>query len=205
MDVVPLFDSPVFVTRLSHRAEADRELARRFTAEALASPGVSVSNRGGWHSVPDLALRPEPLVRGLAEELAARFREATERVAATRTLALPRFGLMLTAWAMVMRDGDYTVPHDHPEATWSSAYYLDPGDAAGAHPESGHLAFLDPRRGASNVLGLDLFPATLSLTPEPSMLVIFPGWLQHWVHPYRGARPRVAIAANASLRVAPPG
>jgi hypothetical protein len=31
------------------------------------------------------------------------------------------------------------------------------------------------------------------------MLVVFPGWLQHYVHPYRGTRPRVAIACNLTM------
>ena len=35
------------------------------------------------------------------------------------------------------------------------------------------------------------------------MLVIFPGWLMHHVHAYRGARPRVAISCNLTLAGAP--
>jgi len=31
------------------------------------------------------------------------------------------------------------------------------------------------------------------------MLVVFPGYLQHYVHAYRGTRPRVAIACNLTL------
>src|SRR5689334_16807624 len=150
MEVAALFESPVFVTRLAHRAEADAELARRFASEAMTTPGVQVSNRGGWHSVPDLALRPDPLVRGLLEDLVGCFRQATERTAAARGIAVPPYGVRLTAWAMVMGADHYTVPHDHPEATWSSAYYLDAGDAERErHPESGQLTLLDPRRGAS--------------------------------------------------------
>jgi hypothetical protein len=31
------------------------------------------------------------------------------------------------------------------------------------------------------------------------LLVIFPSWLYHWVHPYAGQTPRVAVSFNAAL------
>ena len=72
------------------------------------------------------------------------------------------------------------------------------------HPDSGLLTFVDPRRGACPVVGLDLFPTTYSVAPATSRLVIFPGYLQHYVHAYCGERPRICIAANASIRVTGP-
>jgi uncharacterized protein (TIGR02466 family) len=148
-------------------------------------------------------LRPDPVFRELGAMLASHFRHVTEHTANHRSHAeVPPFGLGLTAWAMVMDDGHYTVMHDHPEATWSSAYYADAGDSDyDVHPDSGALVLIDPRRATGGVQGLDLFPGTFQLRPTTGMLVIFPGWLQHYVHPYRGHRPRVAIAANASVKV----
>lgn len=207
MTLLPLFDTPVFVFEVPGMDALNAELVRALVAERHASPGIHVSNRGGWHSIPDLARRPDPLFRELSAMLVAHFRLATEHIAARHGHdPMPSFGLALTAWAMVMQDGDYTVLHDHPAATWSSAYYADPGDAdEAAHPESGVLTLVDPRRASGGVIGLELFPSTFRLRPAAGTLVVFPGWLQHYVHPYRGARPRVMVAANATIRVEDPG
>jgi uncharacterized protein (TIGR02466 family) len=201
-----VFGTPLFVFDVPSVAALTSELARLLTAEAAAKPGIRVSNRGGWHSVPDLALRDEPVFRDLAAMLVEHFRYATEYAARqTGTKRVPPFGLSLTAWAMVMENGHYTVLHDHPEATWSSAFYVDAGDPpTPENPDSGVLTFVDPRRAASPVIGLDLFPTEYAVRPATGRLVIFPGYLQHYVHTYLGSRPRIAIAANAAIRVTGP-
>ena len=40
---------------------------------------------------------------------------------------------------------------------------------------------------------------TVNALTRTDMLVVFPGWLQHYVHPYRGTRPRIAIACNVTM------
>ncbi len=172
----PTEPSLVLTTRLERAAE-DRALAARLVTESRTHPGIVVSNRGGWHSIPDLAQRPDPDLRALMLVLVEHMREAS------RLHGYPQVGLSLIAWAMVMHDGDYAVEHDHAAATWSSAYYLDPGDAdLTTHPDSGRLVFDD---GA--------------IAPTPGLLVLFPGHTRHSVAPYRGHRPRVVIAANGTL------
>ena len=41
--------------------------------------------------------------------------------------------------------------------------------------------------------------STFTIRPRTGMLVVFPGYLQHYVHAYRGTRPRIAIACNLTL------
>ncbi|EEA04372.1 hypothetical protein BH160DRAFT_0274 [Burkholderia sp. H160] len=41
--------------------------------------------------------------------------------------------------------------------------------------------------------------STFMIRPRSGMLVVFPGWLQHYVHPYRGTRPRIIIASNVVM------
>ena len=89
------------------------------------------------------------------------------------------------------------IAHDHGEAHWSTSYYVDAGDADLEHtPESGALAVLDPRRGGRPIPGLES-GATFTIRPRTGVLVVFPGWLQHYVHPYRGTRPASLIACNS--------
>jgi len=100
-----------------------------------------------------------------------------------------------------LRDGGYVVPHDHGDVHWSVAYYVDAGDEV--PPPSGRLAFLDPRRSGRSIPELAL-ATTFELAPRTGALVVFPGWLQHHVHPYRGQRPRICISCNLTMEVVPP-
>ena len=38
--------------------------------------------------------------------------------------------------------------------------------------------------------------------PEAGLLVIFPSWLYHWVHPYVGPTPRIAVSFNVAVHSA---
>jgi uncharacterized protein (TIGR02466 family) len=201
VDRFSLFSTPVAVFAIDQSAELDRELTGRLVAEAESSPGVARSNTGGWHSVPDLSLRRDDCYQRLMHLVVDRVKAALVEIATARGVAVERpyrFGAQ--AWAMVMKDGDYAVLHDHAEAHFSVVYYPDPGDAdLTAHPESGKLTFVSPQAGGSAIPGLDLFPTHFSIEPRAGLLVVFPGWLQHFVHPYRGTRPRVSISCNVRL------
>ena len=84
-------------------------------------------------------------------------------------------------------------------------YYVDAGDPPGEdRPQAGLLALVDPRRGGRPIPEMDLFPSTFTVTPRTGALVVFPGWLQHYVHAYRGARPRISVSCNLAMDAAPP-
>src|SRR5437660_152668 len=105
------------------------------------------------------------------------------------------------AWAMVRRNGDYTIAHDHGEAHWSTSYYVDAGDAnLERTPDSGALAVLDPRRGGRPIPGLES-GSTFTIRPRTGMLVVFPGWLQHYVHPDRPIKIIVPYAAGGAVDI----
>jgi hypothetical protein len=134
----------------------------------------------------------------------ARVRETVQGLAQERGQALPAMRTGVHAWAMVMRNGDYTIPHDHSEVHWATVYYVDAGDAdEGAHSASGLLALVDPRHGGRPMPGLDL-GTTFTLLPRTGRLAVFPGWLLHYVHTYRGQRPRVSISCNIIFEPASP-
>ena len=67
-------------------------------------------------------------------------------------------------------------------------------------PLSGLLEFLDPRPAASAVAAPgDPYGNPFRIRPQAGMLVIFLSWLEHWVHPYAGQTPRVAVSFNAAM------
>ncbi|HEX4420751.1 MAG TPA: putative 2OG-Fe(II) oxygenase [Kofleriaceae bacterium] len=205
MDGVALFATPVFSFPEAGDPELDRELTERLVAESESSPGIVRSNSGGWHSVPDVSQRQEPcyqeLMRRVVGGVQQTFFELVRGQAAT---AGQRYRFGVQAWAMVMRHGDHTLVHDHADAHFSVVYYADAGDAdLTRYPDSGKLTLMDPRRGGTVISGVELAPSLYVIEPRAGLLVVFPGWLQHFVQPYRGTRPRVTISCNVRLDADP--
>lgn len=200
MDRLALFAVPVFAVDLPGRDDADHELVARLLAERDAGPGLQRSNVGGWHSPPDLAQRAAPCYRSLMQAIVETLRAALADLAVAAGQDVPAYRYGLHAWAMVMGAGDYAILHEHGDAHWSAVYYADAGDAdLTRYPQSGTLALVDPRSGGRPVPGLALFPSTFTIRPRTGTLLLFPGWLPHYVHAYRGTRPRVAISCNLTL------
>jgi len=210
---LPLFATPVAVFELPDMEEVNRELTERLLIEETQVPSWKRANVGGWHSVPDLSRRPEPcyrtLMRAVVDQVAHMVgglaAQAAEEIEAQGGAVPPppRFRYGLTSWAMILRDGNYVIPHDHGDSHWSVAYYVDAGDETPA--PSGHLVFLDPRRSGRTIPELDLFPTTFELPARTGALVVFPGWLQHYVHAYRGKRPRICVSCNVTMDPVAPG
>jgi uncharacterized protein (TIGR02466 family) len=111
-----------------------------------------------------------------------------------------RGSVSLSGWATVCRDGAYHAPHSHPDSAWSGVYYVAAGRKDPDRPLNGVLEFLDPRAGVDAVTAPgDPYGEPFRVHPEDGLLVIFPSWLYHWVHPYVGNEPRIAVSFNASV------
>jgi len=185
--------------------EVNRDVTARLIAESVSVPSISRSNVGGWHSQTDLALRPEPCFRTLIQYIVARVRETVDGLAKESGVRMPAMRMGAQAWAMVMRNGDYTIPHDHADSHWTTVYYADAGDAdEAAYPDSGLLALVDQRHGGRPMPGLDLLGSTFTARPSTGRLLVFPGWMLHYVNAYRGQRPRVAVSCNVTFELVSP-
>jgi hypothetical protein len=59
---------------------------------------------------------------------------------------------------------------------------------------------MDPRPGAP-FGGIERFAfgQPLEIEPKPGLVVIFPAWLQHCVHPFFGMGHRISITMNITL------
>lgn len=195
---IGLFQTPLVVIDLPAMEAVNAELAAQLLAEEQAAPSWHRANVGGWHSAPDLGRRPEPCFQALLRAVVDQVGGVVRGLASDQGLAqVPAYRYGVTAWGMVLRDGHYVTIHDHGDAHWSTAYYVDAGDEAPA--PSGQLAFVDPRRSGRPIPELALFPTSFDLEPRTGALVIFPGWLQHHVHAYRGRRPRICISCNLTM------
>lgn len=164
--------------------------------------GVVRSNVGGWHSENDLFRWNVPELEVLLNLFQAVLVDymalETERAADSFQLSAG-----LEGWANVVRRGNYAKAHVHPMSNIALVYYVDAGDHVHESKEdiSGAIEFLDPRNRAYmfTAPGMDVRDSLLS-RPESSVLLAFPSWLYHTVHPYQGNRPRISIAANATIK-----
>lgn len=112
------------------------------------------------------------------------------------------------SWYHITRDGGYTAAHNHPMASWSGVYCVDPGDpAAPGVTNNGTLRFLDMRTSANSYidmgnayLGSPYCIADLAFNLQPGQLLLFPSYLVHEVSPYFGRRERITVAFNAWVK-----
>ena len=203
MERIDLFATPLFAFSLDDVNELNGELSNRLRAESLRYPGVQQSNVGGWHSVQDLSRRSEGCYRAVMEIVRFHLNVVIDNLS-DGTARQPRQpnSFEVHGWAMVMGDGHYTLLHNHGETHWSVVYYIDAGNAdLERYPQSGMISFVDPRRGVDWIPGLDTVSNTFSIKPDTGLLLVFPGFLQHYVHPYHGTRPRICISCNVKVNV----
>lgn len=206
-DVLLTYATPI-LRRLWPNTEAfNAGLKRLILAQEQAHPefgkqGLKSSSAGGWQSDPNVMDWPGPEVEQLRSMMIAGVGQVA-RLALGPDSGDKRIRLepQIAAWANINRDGDYNVLHNHPGHHWSGVYYVDGGAPDPAHPLSGVFEFHDPRGGAtaSPIPGFD-FGYKFTVRPQAGMMLIFPSWHLHMVHPFRGGGERVVIAFNIRLK-----
>ena len=179
-----------------HAALADYALRLR-----TAEPGETKSNVGGWHSAGNIFEREEPLIGALAQHLQAAIQHVS---IVAKQIAAPRvnFRATLEGWINVNERGDYNTPHYHPGNTWSGVYYIRTGSDVPDRPTSGRIEFIDPRTRCEFLGPRDgvRHSGSIWISPVDGMLLIFPSYLEHYVHPYEGSGERITLAFNSLVQ-----
>ena len=197
LEVTQAFPTAIGQLRVPDAEVMNQDLRAIILAEEVEQVSLGRSNIGGWHSRPDFLNRSEPAVAALTQWITWAVRNV---IVATIGSDEIKGVLSLSAWATICREGAYHAPHSHPDSAWSGVYYIDAGTLSPDRPLSGVLEFLDPRAGVEAVTAPgDPYGEPVRLWPESGLLVIFPSWLFHWVHPYTGSTPRIAVSFNAAL------
>lgn len=195
------FPTPLLVKRYGD-SDVNRQLVEYVAAWEAREPTLGMSNVGGWHSPGNFLEAKEPAV----VELRKRINACLRKMLALTSHRAPVGDrtLRITAWANVARLGAYNAIHNHTPALYSGVYYAAVGEPAPDGGRDGLIEFVDPRPGPhGGPLPTHAFNAPLIVDPEPGMMLVFPGWLLHYVHPYRGAVPRISIAFNLRLITTP--
>jgi len=116
---------------------------------------------------------------------------------------LHRLQIYNDCWFHVTRRGGFFGVHNHPNASWSGVYCVDPGQHETNHKDSGLLSFINPM--ITSAMHMDAGIANMqlpygyqvaSVSLEAGQLVIFPSWVLHDVKPFDGQGERITIAFN---------
>ena len=192
-DLSVMFGTQLFLRKQFLDPVTNAGLEKAVRARAAAGPGVRVSNTGGWQSEPDLFDWQEPQVQTLAAELD----RAIQQFVSFGQAAPVQLKIRRAGWANVNRAGDYNSLHNHPQQHLAAVYYVKAPPPGSQGAPDGLLELRDPRP-AAGILGHPiLFSAYPQRSaPEPGMLVMFPAWVDHLVHPHHVTDERISLAIN---------
>ena len=186
-----LWPTKLFTVQLDDSAWREELIAdlANWQKEAPTSRGRS-NHGGGWHS-PEEAFR-RPAFGPLTDEV---IRISTDVFRREQYLGRSRSRLV-AMWANVNPRGAHHVVHTHGDSLWAGVYY------AQCPPGSPGLVLMDPRAGVGYGPARPHFARggeerdRIIIPAEPGKLVMFPGWVNHYVPPHDHDEPRIAVSFN---------
>jgi uncharacterized protein (TIGR02466 family) len=112
----------------------------------------------------------------------------------------------LHGWANINRFGDYHDYHNHPHAYLSGTYYVRiPTRQEKLRTRSdsrpGRITLYDPRASVNMtaIKGDPYIEAEYTIEPEAGLVLLWPAFLNHFVHPNLSKEPRISISYNVML------
>jgi uncharacterized protein (TIGR02466 family) len=152
--------------------------------------GITISNRGGWHSKEILYPIADPLAK-LFDEVNKFANEVCIRYTGIKDLVIGNF------WINVNGYHDYNIEHDHQKSILSGVYYVSvPANNMGNivfHRGDNAQYFLtsDIEREQTKFNAI-----TCSKPPKESTFYLFPSWIKHSVERNESKKKRISIAFN---------
>jgi uncharacterized protein (TIGR02466 family) len=198
-----VFSTPLSLRTVQNAATLNTGLERAILTRRQTYGGNRISNIGGWQSLPDLLDWPEPEIKTLAAEVDHTVQQMWALPAALERRpreSQKRAAYQAYGWANVNESGHYNMMHMHPGNHLSAVYYVATGKAALDHEMNGRLELRDPRPAATycrmpGAVGNE----SLLIRPQSGLMVVFPAWIEHWVHPFQGEGQRISIAINVTF------
>jgi len=166
----------------------NQDLQEKILAWCQREPGVSKTNRGGWHSPSNM--------QDLSEfaELTQRLYQMQYEIYQAEGLAGDPF--LGNMWANINYPGSSNAIHMHPNCLWSGSYYV-------TVPEnSGNIYFEDPRTPSLMTMPRrnQELPVNsrrmIESQPRAGRAIMFPAWLNHGVNENQSDQIRISIAFN---------
>jgi uncharacterized protein (TIGR02466 family) len=193
------FGTPVVAYHWPESEDLNKELRELILKAEGRIAGMVRSNVLGWHSDTDFFRWDAGCSHALKKRAETLAIELTGLVAAptgqSRTFRFTTIG-----WANVLRHGGYNRVHNHPNSMWSGVYFVNRGEPEPTPDENGTLELLDPRGGINMMyIEKNVLDGRYLIEPIPGLMIMFPSWLKHMVHPYFGTGERISVAFNVSV------
>ena len=217
IEVTPFFAVPFGFAKLENCAALNRELRELFMRRAAEGSRyanlrpLTQRNRQVFESEFQLFRWPEPCVQQLKEFCWSHMLQMIGALNGYDSATIARLLIYNDAWFHVTRRGGFFGLHNHPNASWSGVYCVDPGQHDADKPESGALSFVSPAVISSMYMDAatanlrDPFAPTIrALRLEAGQLVVFPSWILHDVKPFQGEGTRITVAFNCWFELPEP-
>ena len=209
IEVTPFFAVPFGFAKLENCTALNAELRELFLQRAAQGPRyanprpLTQRNREVFESEFQIFRWPEPCVQQLKEFCWSHMLQMIGALNGYDSATVARLLIYNDAWFHVTRRGGFFALHNHPNASWSGVYCVDPGQSDVDKPDSGLLSFVSPAvissmymDAATANLRVPFSPSIRILRLEPGQLVVFPSWILHDVKPFQGEGVRVTVAFN---------
>jgi uncharacterized protein (TIGR02466 family) len=198
-----IFSTPLSLRTVKGAATLNAGLEHAILERRRLHGGNRISNIGGWQSLPDLLDWPEPEIKSLAGEIDY----AVQQLWMLPAMVQRRLGdnqrpatYQAYGWANVNEAGNYNMMHMHPGNHLSVVYYVATGKPMPDNGMNGRLELRDPRPAAIYCrMPGSAESESLLIRPQPGTMVVFPAWIEHWVHPFQGEGQRISIAVNITF------
>jgi hypothetical protein len=207
-ELVNMFAVPFTFSRHPTHSQLNPALRRSLlaleTSGAAANPRpLTQRNSALFESHFNLFRNPDPAIQELKVFCWDQLLALIGRLNGYDLPTLHRLQIYNDCWFHVTRRGGFFGLHNHPNASWSGVYCVDPGQHDAGKRDSGLLSFVNPMiMGAMHMdAGVAKMPLpygyqVASLALEPGQLVMFPSWVLHDVKPFEGEGTRITIAFN---------
>lgn len=219
VQVQPFFAVPFGFAQLENCAELNAELRALFLkmeaeGSKFANPRpLTQRNRPVFESNFQLFRSPEPCIQKLKNFCWSNLLGMIAELGGYDAAAMRRMLIYNDCWFHITRRGGFFGLHNHPMASWSGVYCVDPGKHDPDKPDSGMTTFMSPM--TTSAMFQDAATASLRgpfatglrfVKLEPGQLVLFPSYVLHDVKPFEGEGERITVAFNCwfSLKDAPP-
>jgi uncharacterized protein (TIGR02466 family) len=217
IQVTPFFAVPFGFATLENCTALNGELRELFLrreseGSRYANPRpLTQRNRQVFESEFQVFRWPEPCVQQLKEFCWSHMLQMIGALNGYDGATIERLLIYNEAWFHVTRRGGFFALHNHPNASWSGVYCVDPGQHDADKPESGLLSFVSPavitsmHMDAATANLRDPFaPNIRALRLGPGQLVVFPSWILHDVKPFQGEGTRITVAFNCWFELPEP-
>jgi uncharacterized protein (TIGR02466 family) len=196
-----LFGAPMLRVVWTNTAELNQDLKTLILQKSKTVASATQSNKGGWQSPRDLQTWQHASIKRFLKMANLAVKKLTAACIGRAAVSELKHKWTLAAWANVNRFSNYNGLHNHAGAFWSGVYYVSVGDPRGDSRYEGSISFRNPTLAPLVLANLNVPPVMNQICrtkyvvePVDGLMLVFPSWLEHYVHPYFGKGTRISIS-----------